>query len=89
MSDLIDRQEAIDEIKKDIMGGLNFEGIINRMPTIDAVPVRNGRWKFEYSLNMNYCSECGWGMVKGERRKYNYCPNCGAKMDGEERTDEA
>ncbi len=54
---------------------------IEVQPTVDAEPIRHGRWKYEYSLGMNYCSECGWGMVKGERRHYNYCPNCGAKMD--------
>ena len=52
-------------------------------PTVDAEPVRHGRW---YSVE-NYmgtsrtvyvCSECG----SMSNRKDNYCWYCGAKMDG-------
>ena len=39
MSDLIDRQEAIDAIRKDVMGGLNYESILKRLPSADAVEV--------------------------------------------------
>lgn len=33
MSNLIDRQAAIDEIRKDVMGGLNYESILKRLPS--------------------------------------------------------
>ena len=49
-------------------------------PTIEAEPVRHGRWE-EYQVpHIVCCSECDWGT--GVQDKYNYCPNCGAKMDG-------
>lgn len=61
---------------------------VRKQPTIDAEPVRHGRWielktydedgyyVFEYK-----CSECKYIEPFGVS---NYCPNCGAKMDLEE-----
>ena len=40
MSDLISRQAAIDAIRKDIMGGLNYEGILKRLPSVHAEPMQ-------------------------------------------------
>ena len=54
-------------------------------PTIEAEPVRHGRWEFKHP-NGWACSECGeWGLMIDNRGicKSNYCPNCGAKMDGD------
>ena len=67
---------------------LNVQAMVNAMPSIDAEPVRHGRWLYNSYPTVWYghgeppewvCSEC-------EERAYNtydYCPNCGAKMDGE------
>lgn len=62
-------------------------------PTVDAEPVRHGRWdnipntymtvasKFgSYSGYATSCSVCH--EVNPNAYKTNYCPNCGAKMDG-------
>ena len=58
------------------------------LPTVDAVPVRHGKWiktgqSFVYPNKfINYsCSLCGNDIGK---IKYNYCPYCGAKMRKEE-----
>ena len=53
---------------------------LNNMPTVDAEPVRHGKW-IEYPIadGMNQCSACGV-LRFGES---NYCPNCGARMDEE------
>ena len=67
----------------------DFIEMVELRPTIEAEPIRHGKWKYDYSMGMNYCSECGWGMVKGERRYYNYCPNCGARMDDNAPSEEA
>ena len=51
------------------------------MPTIEAEPVRHGRWVANLQSGHVECSNCGVGWVKlpqGMR----YCQNCGAKMGG-------
>ena len=57
---------------------------IDEVPTIEAEPVRHGKWEdsddLEYFITFPYrCSVCG----TAGGLKFNYCPNCGAKMDGE------
>ena len=51
-------------------------------PTVDAVPVRHGRWETNSdrpdSLICSVC-KCGFDMWKHDH--HNFCPNCGAKMD--------
>ena len=49
--------------------------IIKNAPTIEAEPVKTGKWiwKGHYLV----CSECGYD--DGDRT--NYCPKCGARME--------
>lgn len=52
---------------------------VRKMPTIDAEPVRHGRWIPQDNTFTRYmCSECE-GKNHGGHEKY--CPSCGAKMD--------
>lgn len=61
--------------------------IVDEAPTIEAEPVRNGKWH-QYRLSVpkgrgqTYsvygCNKCR----KHEKKRTAYCPNCGAKMDG-------
>jgi len=61
---------------------------IENAETIDAEPVRHGRWipvvlerSFD-SIKGIKCSECGEECVKGTCSEMpNYCRNCGAKMN--------
>lgn len=57
-------------------------GLIDMAETIDAEPVRHGRWvkspEYRYSWK---CSECE--VLQGfDHITMYYCPRCGAKMDG-------
>ena len=60
-------------------------------PTVDAEPVRHGKWKQwdSYGFEDTYeCTECGEAFVLIEgtpiTNEYKYCPSCGARMDGVE-----
>lgn len=66
--------------------------ILDNFSTMDAVPVRHGKWTRENNYGIWKCSECGCKInrkypLKGNIWNYYYCPNCGAKMD-EERKEE-
>ena len=56
---------------------------IRSLKTVDAEPVRHGRWVNHISENGatdgTYCDICDYEVDRDAR--YNYCPNCGAKMD--------
>ena len=62
---------------------------IDSMPTIDAEPVRHGKWIEHHKpytwMGYTYwsCSECGFecGYEKDITIRTKYCPHCGAKMD--------
>lgn len=60
---------------------------VDHAPTVDAVPVRHGRW--EWNGEAFICSACGNGH-KGQptimgQPMFEFCPMCGADMrkDGE------
>ncbi len=55
--------------------------LLEKAPTVDAVPVVHGRWD-----ENGYCTNCGkhapfWS-VSSCYYKSPYCQSCGAKMDG-------
>ena len=58
---------------------------INNANTIEAEPVKHGRWETNSdrpdSLICSIC-KCGFDMWKHD--PHNYCPNCGADLRGEE-----
>lgn len=69
--------------------------IDSMLPTIDAEPVKHGRWIihreeiFEPNRSECYinrplpteCSVCGFAEMRASR--FTFCPNCGARMDGD------
>lgn len=81
---------------KDTLGisdkDIEFAEMLDEQPTIDAVPVRHGKYigtefdGYADGCPVYYewkCSECGC-VFEEEEPTYNYCPNCGARMDGED-----
>ncbi len=58
---------------------------IMRFPTVDAEPVRHGRWLdiCKTDARLRECSVCHNWQVHYEKYIPKYCPECGAKMDGD------
>lgn len=60
------------------------------MPTIEAEPVRHGRWKCireyeEFSEEMAdyYCENCGYVISRLKNQKPKFCEGCGARMNND------
>ena len=72
-----------------VMAIRDIKALISVMPTVDAVPVKHGRWE-----DYGHCSCCGWGWSDlvydrtEQMSRMNYCPCCGACMDLEEKHDD-
>ena len=92
---LIDADEVIKFFKENSEDDFYkpiYDGVVNilmRQPTIDAEPVRHGKWVAPDNEVTDYwrCSVCGeeyyFEFNSPFENNMNYCPNCGAKMDGE------
>lgn len=96
MSDLIDRQSAIDALNEyfDRIGKLKRRGLnkgekairLDTVGTINSLPPaepKMGKWI--YQIGMIKCDQC----LRAIRRidhdgLLNFCPNCGADMRGEQ-----
>ena len=79
--------DAIPEVSWDPSEERAFRKIIEAQPTIEAEPVRRGKW-----IDMGdfeKCSFCSGTRLKAFQSYYGktawiktpYCPNCGAKME--------
>ena len=85
--------EKVDNVPK-------FYDWLNSLPTIDAEPVRHGRWIIKSNPENGWykitCSECGEdetsvapciGFMPNVKVLWDFCPNCGAKMEDGDETD--
>lgn len=86
---LIDANALKQKMTVDVLGGhkrIWVCGVIDDAPTIDAQPVKHGKW--ERTDMFAKCSECGvellddafFGIHVFDDGYMPYCPNCGAKM---------
>ena len=65
-----------------------FPQIIDDAPTVDAEPVKHGRWHGRWIEKNDWivCSNCNHDILDDyyeKRYKYIACPYCGAKMEVE------
>lgn len=102
MSDLIRKYDVVKICNEQIWNGADdyypisanqIAKKVKELPTIDAVPVRHGKWIDEGRYDKFFphhrwrCSECGEYVYEIDVPWFKYCPECGAKMD-EERKEE-
>lgn len=60
--------------------------VVDDAPTVDAEPVRYGRWILRLGDEDYKCSVCGYQQkAYALSSHFKYCTNCGAKMDEEEK----
>ena len=84
---MIDADALMRDIEQYHLSNGKFQHWIELQPTVDAVPVRHGKWIHEvrytidslHSYQQYRCSECDMTYITNT----NYCPNCGARMDEE------
>ena len=50
----IKKQGAIDELRKDVMGGLNYESIIDSLSPADVIPIKWIQKKIDKSIGMEH-----------------------------------
>ena len=96
MADLIDRQKAINAVKRN--APYRYKHVenailedINVIPSVDAEPVRHGHWVYgedEDGVDGYRCDKCGFFVPWDYTHKfinfiedYNYCPHCNARMN--------
>lgn len=77
-------ENASDELKE---RKKDFDDIIDVQPTVEAEPIRHGKWIFKEGYIT--CSVCEAQPYKDFRtidfdNLFKHCPCCGAKMDGKE-----
>ena len=83
---LIDADALYNEIEYDalfrVQTAKDIVELIFSAPTVEAEPVRHGKWENYPSHNYRRCSLC---KVEWEKPIFNiranYCPNCGSKME--------
>ena len=80
---------ASDDFDNDTINAVLYS--IDEAPTVDAEPVRHGRWIDTepeycdcYAKNAHVCSNCH-DFYTLDWEYMNYCPNCGAKREKGER----
>lgn len=87
MARLIDAEALYSELRKAFAWkDLSEEQItiyeaIEAAPTVDAEPVRRGKWTQDDTWkDLYFCSAC-IGRDHRNKPKHKYCPDCGSRMD--------
>ena len=86
---ILARWEKTDPTSEYPLRAIDIIDQIDREDTIEAKPVRHGKWTRDYESSWGdsrfMCSVChckeSVPTCNGEPSIWDYCPNCGAKMD--------
>ena len=73
-----------EQVSAGLMANAYDSETVKKMPTVDAEPVKHGRWIDPAAENCYRCSICEeYTTLEIPRLFYHYCPNCGARMRDE------
>ena len=84
---LIDSDALMRDIARYHLSDGKFQHWVEVQPTVDAVPVRHGKWIYgnEFHWYTASCNQCGYKRytdIKAAKwNAWKYCPMCGARMD--------
>ena len=87
---LIDADKLVNDIAEHITvkAVSRVLAITQGQPTVDAEPVRHGKWVKISPANIYECSKCGKNVMTNDISEYNFCHGCGADMRGERKENE-
>ena len=95
MSDLINRADAIEEIRRLPNAGIRWfvsaEAVFDVLLSLPSAEPKHGHWDIEISADgyqaTYHCSECGhqfkWVYDPHFPPVFNYCQKCGARMEAD------
>ena len=85
-------KERVDNLGGKLYSPSLFEEMIKNTPTIEAKPVKHGRWDTHDVVKILasghtldgfcQCEACG-SIFPFNFSEYSFCPECGARMDGD------
>ncbi len=79
---LIDADDAIRRSREPSIYDLtDVPDFLAECPTVDAEPVRHGRWIEAHHGSYVRCTVCKTAFID-DHEAWPYCPVCGARMDG-------
>ena len=85
MTEYIDRQRAIKEVKEwatiitapKYLISEDTICVLENLPAEDVKLIIRAKWETLYPYRQIFCSHC----KEASEYAFNYCPNCGAKME--------
>lgn len=92
LDDMFSRYDGTPSVMEGFKYGLDAViSEVSVMPTIEAEPIRHGKWIMLYKTHnvdedndYNWiCSECGYGDCHNINNEVPYCWHCGARMENE------
>ena len=83
MSDLIDRQAAINAIERNAYRHTYIDQIVDIINELPSAQPREGKWIRTRTLMHDgelYCDQCGQEHPE-QKKIWNFCPDCGCRME--------
>lgn len=75
-------EDLMGEGEKGLFKADPLEVVLERQPTVDAEPVKHGKWEDDrHGIRCSVCEYLDSTYNSLFDEPYRYCPSCGARMD--------